>query len=52
MPAGRLLSFGDVQDYATRWMWTYNHERPHMALGGITPKQKLAFLTNSTSDRC
>jgi len=21
-----------------------------MALGGITPKQKLAFLTNSTSD--
>jgi len=32
-------------------MWTYNHERPNMALGGITPKQKLA-LTNSTSDRC
>lgn len=43
-------SIGEVQDYATRWMWTYNHERPHMALGGINPKQKLAFLTNSTSD--
>jgi len=40
-----------VQNYATDWMWTYNHERPNMALGGITPKQKLA-LTNSTSDRC
>ncbi|MCO2933364.1 transposase, partial [Pseudomonas aeruginosa] len=21
----------------------YNHERPNMALGGITPKQKLAL---------
>ena len=42
-------SIGEVQDYATQWMWTYNHERPNMALGGITPKQKLDFLTNSTS---
>ncbi|NNA42415.1 transposase, partial [Pseudomonas lundensis] len=25
------------------WIWTYNHERPNMALGGITPKQKLAL---------
>jgi putative transposase len=33
----------DVQEYATRWLWTYNHERPNMALGGITPKQKLAL---------
>jgi putative transposase len=33
----------EVQDYATRWMWTYNHERPNMALGGITPKQKSAL---------
>ena len=23
------------------WMWTYNHERPNMGLGGITPAQKL-----------
>lgn len=35
-------SIAEVQDYATRWLWTYNHERPNMALGGITPKQKLA----------
>lgn len=35
-------SITDVQDYATRWLWTYNHERPNMALGGITPAQKLA----------
>lgn len=33
----------DVQDYATKWLWSYNHERPNMALGGITPKQKLAI---------
>jgi len=33
----------EVQDYATRWLWTYNNERPSMALGCITPKQKLAL---------
>jgi len=33
----------DVQTHATRWLWTYNNERPNMALGGITPKQKLAL---------
>ena len=34
----------EVQDFATRWLWTYNHERPNMGLGGITPKQKLALV--------
>jgi putative transposase len=43
-------SIDEVQNYATDWMWTYNHERPNMALGGITPKQKSAILTNATSD--
>ena len=33
----------DMQDYATSWMWSYNHDRPNMALGGITPKQRLAM---------
>lgn len=36
-------TISQVRDYATRWLWTYNHERPNMALGGITPKQKLAL---------
>ena len=45
-------SIEEVQNYATDWMWTYNHERPNMALGGITPKQKSALLTASTSDCC
>ena len=33
----------EVQDFATQWMWNYNHERPHMALGGITPYQRRAM---------
>ena len=36
-------SIEQVQHTATRWLWTYNHERPNMALGGITPMQKLAL---------
>lgn len=36
-------SIADVQDFATQWLWTYNHERPHMALEGRTPKQKSAL---------
>jgi len=33
-----------VRKQATQWMWSYNHERPNMALGGITPKQRLAMV--------
>lgn len=36
-------SIDQAQDAATRWLWTYNNERPNMALGGITPMQKLAL---------
>ena len=32
-----------VQDFATRWLWLYNNERPNMALGGIPPARKLAL---------
>ena len=35
----------EVQLYATQWMWKYNHDRPNKALGGITPKQRLAMAT-------
>lgn len=43
-------SVGEVQLAATRWQWTYNHDRPHMALGGITPAQKLAaYFSNHLS---
>ena len=36
-------SLEEVREFATRWMWSYNHQRPNMALGGITPKQRLAM---------
>lgn len=34
-------SLSDMQDFSTKWLWHYNHERPNMALGGYTPMQKL-----------
>jgi putative transposase len=33
----------EVQLFSTRWMYEYNHFRPNMALGGITPMQRLAM---------
>lgn len=39
-----FASIREVQDFATRWLWIYNNERPNMGLGGITPKQKLALV--------
>jgi putative transposase len=34
----------EVRDSVTCWLWTYNHERPNMAIGGITSMQKLAMV--------
>lgn len=31
----------EVQLAATEWLWTYNNQRPNMAIGGITPIKKL-----------
>jgi putative transposase len=31
-----------AQWLATQWLWTYNNERPHTAIGGIPPRQLLA----------
>ncbi len=36
-------SIAEVQLHATQWLWTYNNERPHTAIGGIPPRQKLAL---------
>ena len=44
---GELLSqyifetIEEAHDQATEWLWTYNNERPNMAIGGITPAMKL-----------
>ena len=34
----------EVQEFATKWLWSYNNERPNMAIGVISPKQKLALV--------
>lgn len=31
----------EAQEQATSWLWTYNNDRPNMAIGGITPAMKL-----------
>ena len=31
----------EVREHATRWLWTYNNQRPNMGIGGITPAMKL-----------
>ena len=36
-------SIAEVQDHATRWLWTYNNERPNMAIGGVPPMRLKAL---------
>jgi putative transposase len=31
----------EAQQIATGWLWTYNHERPNIGIGGVTPARKL-----------
>lgn len=35
-------SIEEMQDFATKWLWRYNNERPHMGIDGITPAMKMA----------
>ena len=34
-------SLEEIQNFATKWLWNYNNERPNMGIGGITPAMKL-----------
>lgn len=34
-------SIDQAQLLATQWLWSYNNERPHTALGGIPPRKLL-----------
>jgi len=38
----QFASIEEVQEAATQWLWRYNHRRPNMGNGGITPAQKRA----------
>ena len=33
----------EVRSFAAKWLWSYNHERPNLALGGFTPYQRPAM---------
>ena len=35
-------SVESAQNLTTQWLWVYNNERPHFALGGIPPRAKVA----------
>ena len=35
-------SVEQAQNLTTQWLWVYNNERPHFALGGIPPRAKVA----------
>lgn len=34
-------SLNELQEYATKWQYFYNHQRPNMALNGFTPMQHI-----------
>lgn len=38
---GQSTNIEEVQDHATRWLSTYNNERPNMGVVGMIPIQKL-----------
>ena len=38
-----------AQEEATKWLWTYNNDRPNMAIGGITPAMKLELANKKMS---
>jgi len=35
-------SVESAQNITTQWLWIYNNQRPHFALGGIPPRSKVA----------
>lgn len=37
-----LDSVEQAQNLTTQWLWVYNNERAHFALGGIPPRAKVA----------
>lgn len=41
-------SIEHAQKLAAEWLWSYNHERPHSAIGWIPPAKLLAEMPVST----
>lgn len=38
----QFTSIAHAQLLATQWLWQYNNERPHTAIGGVPPRMKLS----------
>jgi len=36
----------EIQEFSTNWLWTYNHDRPNIGLGGITQNRNLPMPLN------
>ena len=49
MPNKIYCDIEELQNRGTQWLWTYNHERPNMGIGGITPIQKRKLTQRKTS---
>lgn len=46
-------SITEVQEQATKWLWSYNNTRPNMGIGGVPPKFKnSAEPLTSTFNAC
>ena len=39
-------TIGEARRLAEKWLWTYNNERPNMAIGDITPAMKFRQIEN------
>ena len=36
-----FVTLDQAQELATQWLWQYNNERPHTAIGDVPPRQLL-----------
>lgn len=41
-----------AQEFATKWLLTYNNERSHSAIGGVPPRQLIERNLNPTLLNC
>lgn len=41
-------SIAHAQLLATQWLWQYNNERPHSAIGGVPPRYLVRENESST----
>lgn len=45
-------SVEQAQLLATKWLWQYNNERPHSAIGGVPPRYLMEHGVNNSTSKC